>query len=633
MIPDSKLLSKWSALVVVLIYLAITVLITWPVAFHLRSLIFAQPGDPFGALFSLWQSRDVWPSFTFPAAPFLVITTTLLARVFDEVVSFNLIQLSGFVLTGVAGYLFARRLHVSHWAAFLTGLLLLVTPFHTSHALQHLGLANLQWLVFFLVSLLWFDERPTVGRGALAGILFAITTLDSYLYGLFALMILVVFGTWKLYVTIGSAFAHNQWPVTSGQLPASGLNPSGSVVRRSSTDNWLTRWSLVTGHWRLPLAGFLVGTLIALILILPAVWPLIAPTVSDQPISSQNLTPNRSLDEASAYSAQWFAYSLPVPDNPLFGRWTADRYETSLTTTGSNLTELSLYPGWITIVLAVSAVVITIVEKWPVANGRLPMQESRRAGRFHRWKLVTGNWSLTSRQQRIAWFLVLLTLVGLWLSFAPTVPLGPWQLPTLAPQLTEWFPFLRVFSRFGLLTTIGSAGLAAIGFDRVLTWLPTPRSRTLIVGVVLILSIAELLVWPAQRTVAVGPAALPAVYRQIPAGSRIAEYPLLPTDEPAGEIYLLWNRLTGESLLNADPTKTAGNLVALHDPRRTETIDRLIADRVQFITVHRELYTPALIAKQPATTTHGMIPALTDPRAHFLGTFDTIDLYRLTPAD
>ncbi len=101
-----------------------------------------------------------WLLFYYPA----YLATTVVG----EVAAFNLVVLSGYVLSGGAMYLLTRYLGcnrlVSAWAA----LVFIIFPWHLERA-EHAGFVHLEVLVLLMLALIAATVRPTTGRLALVG--------------------------------------------------------------------------------------------------------------------------------------------------------------------------------------------------------------------------------------------------------------------------------------------------------------------------------------------------------------------------------------------------------------------------------------------------------------------------------
>jgi len=117
-----------------------------------------------------------WLLFYYPAY--------LATKVVGEVAAFNLVVVSGYVLSGAAMYLLTRYLGcarlVSAWAA----LVFIVFPWHLQRA-EHPGFLHLEVLVLLILVLIAAAERPTWWRSLLVGL----ATLSCWLaVGYFGVM-------------------------------------------------------------------------------------------------------------------------------------------------------------------------------------------------------------------------------------------------------------------------------------------------------------------------------------------------------------------------------------------------------------------------------------------------------------
>lgn len=557
---DSVLPRRWSVVWIILAYLGIAALATWPLIFHLSTELFSTPGDPYGAVWNLHEIARTGVPLSFPASPLLLIPSAILTRLFGDVTAYNLLILTGYVLTGIAGYGLGFRLTNQRRAAFLTGLILTLSPYHVSRSLQHLGLANIHWLIFFVSSLIDLDRSPTTQRGMVAGIWFALVILDTYLYGLFALVAAVTYLIWLI----------ARW---SSQRLILDSARSGSL-------------------WR-PVRSVGLALVVGGLISLPSLWPVIAGTTEIPGLVA------RQVSELTTYSAQWFAYLTPLPNNPLVGLFTGSWYDASLAVSGSNLTELSLYLGLS--VLGLAGIGIRSLVR-------------RRSSPYLLFFLGLGG-------------------VGIVFSFAPTIPLLGFDLPTPSRWIYSLLPFLRVYSRFGLLTLIATAALASIGVAYVLSRLATRSERSLATGALALLIVVDLWSLPTNHLRAADRGALPTAYQQLDGGSTVylAEYPLWGDDEPAGYEYLLWQRLHGARLLYQDLGSTARETArrALLNPADPAVIDKLAALGITHVMIHRQLYTEEQVRRHPTEFGSATPPIVTDPRLTLVGHFaDGTDLYR-----
>jgi O-antigen/teichoic acid export membrane protein len=117
----------------------------------------------------------------------------LATKVVGEVAAFNLVVLSGYVLSGIVMYAVARYLGcarlVSAWAA----LVYIVFPWHLARA-EHASLVHIEVLAVLILTLVVAARRPSWSRFALVGAATLACWLTSGYYGAEALVTTVAFG-------------------------------------------------------------------------------------------------------------------------------------------------------------------------------------------------------------------------------------------------------------------------------------------------------------------------------------------------------------------------------------------------------------------------------------------------------
>lgn len=564
--------SFWVTLAIAAItYLLITLVITFPLALNIGGSIFAEPGDPYGALYSLWLSVREPIRAAFPHAPILVWTGAGLTQLVGEVAAYNTMVISGFVLSSLVMFCLVHKVTQRNSAAFIAGLIFLVTPFHTAQALQHVGLANLHWFLLFLLALLWFDEAPTIPRGFALGVAFAVATLDSYLYGVSAVLVLGLFGLWRVLT----------WATSLPRRPAWGR-----------------------GQW----AALLLSAALAFSLVVPAFGPIIDSIANAHTRTVALARASSSAAELKAFSARGFAYLTPPPNNVLLGDLNRTKYDEAFAQ-GTNMTELSIYLGLSVVALAAIGVVASRV--------------SRR---------------LNPNVKRWASFWILLTLVGIYWSFAPTITLFGLEVSTPGAALFEKLPLLRVYSRFALLVLIPVTVLASIGVAWLAARIHDLRRRWILAGVLGVVIVCDLLALPKNRIIAVDLEAAPAVYQWLASQDatgvgRIAEYPLLPPEEPDGYDYQLWARLHPHRSLSLDYVQSGDTeeRAQLADLNREDTLSRLRAKGVTHVLVHTGKYSVEKAKKYPLEY-HGGAPVYLSPRepgVSIVGTFGETNVYKI----
>lgn len=262
---------------------ALVVALTWPQIARLDSV--ADLGDP---LFSIW--RIAWVSHQLPRNPLalfdtnqfyperltltysdsLVVPALMSAPFFwiggHPVVIYNLLLLSGFVLSGVTMFLLVRGLTGRVDAAWVAGAIFALYPYRYEHY-SHLELEMTMWMPLALLGLHRTLARGRVRDGLATGLAFALQTLSSLYYGCFLAVYLVVVG---------------------GAL-------------------WLGR-----GRPRNPIAPLAAGVVLAAVLVAP---------VAVEYIASRPMMGARDEGTIHFYSAQGPDYLKPNFRSMLYGRW------------------------------------------------------------------------------------------------------------------------------------------------------------------------------------------------------------------------------------------------------------------------------------------------------------------------
>jgi hypothetical protein len=267
----------------VLGFSALVVALTWPQIVRLDSV--ADVGDP---LFSIW--RIAWIGHQLPRNPLALFNTNqfyperltltysdsmvvpgLMSAPFfwlgvHPVVIYNLLLLSGFVLSGVTMFLLVRALTGRADAAWIAGAIFALYPYRYEHY-SHLELQMTMWMPLALLGLHRVLARGRLRDGLATGLAFALQTLSSLYYGCFLAVYLVVVG---------------------GAL-------------------WLGR-----GRPRSAIMPLAAGTVFAAILIAP---------VAVEYIASRPMMGTREEGTIQFYSAQGPDYLKPNFRSLLYGRW------------------------------------------------------------------------------------------------------------------------------------------------------------------------------------------------------------------------------------------------------------------------------------------------------------------------
>jgi len=196
-----------------LILLAIlTILMTYPMAFHLQDHLPSDLGDPLylvwlighnlarikEGLADFWDGRIFYPhtktvlySDYVPALPLMAILPAVISQ--NLVFAYNFLWLLSFFLSGVSAYCLIFYLTRSRSAAFISSLIFAFSPVCFAH-ISHLELLFSAWLPFCFLFLHRYLERPNVANLSLALFFLILQTLSCGHYGLFASLFLGLFG-------------------------------------------------------------------------------------------------------------------------------------------------------------------------------------------------------------------------------------------------------------------------------------------------------------------------------------------------------------------------------------------------------------------------------------------------------
>jgi len=212
--PGERLGSWTTRLFVLVLFLVLSLGMTWPLVLNLRTAVPGAPWDNLVWLYDLWWFRhsivelNAWPKVNplifYPFGYDLRLSETmwankaLIAPVLfwgDEVLAYNVLLLLSFVLTGYATYLLIAYLTDNRYAAVVGGAAFAFCPYRM-HAMAAgwLPLISTQWMpLAFLYLERTLSERKA-GYALAAGLFIALNVLSSwyYLYVVGAFVVLYV---------------------------------------------------------------------------------------------------------------------------------------------------------------------------------------------------------------------------------------------------------------------------------------------------------------------------------------------------------------------------------------------------------------------------------------------------------
>jgi hypothetical protein len=523
--------------VALLIFLVITVVVTWPVAKEPTGTIYGFPGDSTGQItlteyradlgvgpLSMRRTPDENAPFGLPlpgstSLPQVAIEGPLQVLRWvsgDATFSYNVMVLLGMLLTPLAAYLLCRRVTGSWWAGLIGGLAYGFNPWHLEKAQGHLHFTHVETLPLMVLALILLRQ----GAGRRAWILFGVTTvLALYTHTYFALFVGAILAAF-LIADIGGAF-----------------------ISRS-------RAALRTAVGR---GSFVVAIAVAA-MVPQGIWLLRYGNDIDRALAGTR----QSEFDLYTYGSRWFEWLVPSFRNPIFDTWTEPYRIARLH--GSNPGETSLYIGGVIIALALAGVALAYVR--------------RRRDRPTGW---------------IAAFGVALVIVGLITSLPKTVrPFGV-EFPTPAWFVAHLFDSWRVYSRLFAVVDVGAVLLAALAVAALVKVLPR-------IAVPLCLApLAALVVADLSISSGTFATAAPPVYGLVATapgeGARV-EYPLASPASAEHLLYIFRTEAARRPLMNGGKPGTAGGsfsgrLIDLGKPWVPRTLASL---DVRYAIVHRGLY-------------------------------------------
>jgi hypothetical protein len=292
-----------------LIYLALTLVVTWPAALHFAHGTY-DFGDPLHFAWTLawiahaivadprhlFDANVLFPEpLTLAYSETIVMPGVVLAPLtwigVNAILVQNLLLVIGYVVSGVAAFMLVRRLTRDDAAALVAGAVLAVYPYRIEQY-AHVQMQLVFWTPFILLALHRFVELPSRGRAAVLGAVTAAQCYTNIGYAIYSVVTILIVATCLVAVETGRK-----------------------------------RWVLIR-------MGAVAG-LIAAILAAPigAVYAKASKIVGD-----------RVLPEVEVYSAQPGDYLIAHPDNAM---WGDDRQQ--------GMAERRLFPGYVSPALALTA--------------------------------------------------------------------------------------------------------------------------------------------------------------------------------------------------------------------------------------------------------------------------------------
>jgi hypothetical protein len=598
------------------LYAALTVVMAWPLSAHPGSTVLPLGADTNLFLWTIgWDLHALahHPLSIFDANIFYPLPNTLaysenaigsaivaapvLLLSGNPVLALNTVLLLACVLCGVGTFVLARRLDMSLGGSLVAGLIFAFTPPRFLRTGQ-LHLATIQWLPFCLASLHMFLKTGRVRHAWWVAAFVGIELLTSGHGTVFILLSALGLITW--YAAFGEA------PLTVKMLEEAALPCllvaalAGAVFlpyHEAQLEVGLKR-SLGDSYTFSPNAASFIAS----------------PTHVHQAI----LARFTDMDAMGVANAVLFPGYLPLLLG-LVGAWSAAvdpkaPPEKRMWRRAAASVSLLTIPALLIAIVASmddgfrlrlgAEVVASVRQPWRAWTGVAVLVAVRLAlcrvvpiaafGGARASLDALRRFRTSMRRRGPLLFYVALTVISLWLALGPGF--GLYRL------VYDWpgFSFIRVPSRFTLVTVLGVAVLAAAGFDRVRKPL-SPRLRPLWAVAVSTVVVAEF--FAAPLVVAEQAFSLPAADRWLasqPAPFAVAEFPLDPENDIRANLrqseFMVhsmahWQKtIHGYSGITPRLHQTLyKELVQFPDVR---TLDSLESLGTTFVVFHKSLYRP-----------------------------------------
>jgi len=534
----SRLKGYYREIIILLVFVALSFAATYPLILRSATSVYGYPwpGDQTGTIWHFWWLKYAWDHSLSPylspmiAAPFgahlsiqylflnsIVLTLSLLFR---EIFIYNLLIFISFPLSAFAMYLLAYRVSGNRIASVMPGLIFAFSPYHINQAQGHLTLAHIEWMPFYLLSLLMLTENKNYRNAILCGVSFALVVLSDLYYGFFMFIFTLIFFVYR------GLF----WLLTSREL---------------KIDLKKARFYLVT----LALAAALIfafnlrlfqntGT----VDVKERVHPLV---------------------QLMSFSARPWDYLVPSITNPIFRRYTkpfifARKH-------GSNTCELSLYLGYVPLLLAFIGVVYT----WTKRKTQI----------------------ITREKLFAVGFLVFGAFAALLCSAPPYKSIGALTVYFPSYLFFKFLPMFRSYSRFGIVVLMCVAVLAGVGLAYLLELLPGRRSRIALFATLTIFLGLEFAFIP-RLTLLTAPRPVYSWLAKQKGDFVIAEYPLVKSDDVINYDYMFSQRIHSKRLVNGSSPYTEAEewrikVKNISDPDVPALLSYL---KVKYVVLHLDKY-------------------------------------------
>jgi hypothetical protein len=200
---------------ILIAYLILTVIVTYPVAFFGEKIPGA--GDVYWFLWDFWWFKTALLSFCSPyytpylfyptgvtlafstVTPFNAILSVPLQSAFGLINAYKILWIFTFIASGYGTYLLVKYLTDDTGAAFISGLIFMFCPYHFAHALGHMNLTSIEWIPFYVLFLIKTVKENNRSNAIYAAIFLFLTTISCYYYLIYLLVFTLLYLVYYLW--------------------------------------------------------------------------------------------------------------------------------------------------------------------------------------------------------------------------------------------------------------------------------------------------------------------------------------------------------------------------------------------------------------------------------------------------
>ncbi|HLM84031.1 MAG TPA: hypothetical protein VK254_02385 [Candidatus Bathyarchaeia archaeon] len=200
---------KREKLYIILFFTVLTVILTWPTAWHFFSSVPSSGSDTMQVIGVAGDKANLISDQGFFKGTFELIKrsefniTALYAYfqlVFGRIAGYNILFFSSFILSGFGTYLLAFHFTKNKPASLVAGIIFAFSPFHIHNSLStNVGTMHQEWLPFFALYLFKFFEDLSLKNFSFAALFLLLIGFTEHQLLAFTVIFLFIFLIYKLF--------------------------------------------------------------------------------------------------------------------------------------------------------------------------------------------------------------------------------------------------------------------------------------------------------------------------------------------------------------------------------------------------------------------------------------------------